>query len=129
MGSTTYTIGRLAEAAGVHVETIRFYERRGLLRPPPRTPSGYRQYGEDDLWRLQFVGRGKALGFTLAEIAELLDGSGDGSAEAVLRAAHRKIAALVEREAALASTRARLAELADVCVNGDSVDCVALRIG
>lgn len=124
----TYTIGRLAEAAGVHVETVRYYERRGLLRQPPRSPGGYRQYGDDDLWRLQFVGRGKTLGFTLTEIAELLEGSGDGSAEAVLRAAHRKIAALVEREAALAETRARLAELADVCANGDAVDCMALQV-
>jgi MerR family transcriptional regulator, mercuric resistance operon regulatory protein len=46
---TAFTIGKLAEAAGVHVETIRYYERRGLLAPPPRSPSGYRQYSPDDV--------------------------------------------------------------------------------
>jgi MerR family transcriptional regulator, copper efflux regulator len=66
------SIGQLAEAAGVHIETIRYYERRGLLPEPPRSAAGYRQYGPDDLWRLEFVGRAKTLGFTLTEVGELL---------------------------------------------------------
>ena len=76
MGS--FTIGRLAETAGVNVETVRYYERRGLLEQPPRPGQGYRQYSDADVWRLQFIRRGKDLGFTLAEIAELLGPEGDG---------------------------------------------------
>ncbi|MDT8436661.1 MAG: MerR family transcriptional regulator [Gemmatimonadota bacterium] len=67
------TIGRLARAAGVHIETIRFYERRGLLPDPPRTRSGYRQYPPRAVKRLRFIRRAQGLGFTLDEIAELLE--------------------------------------------------------
>ena len=56
----------------MNVETIRYYERRGLLREPPRTHAGYRQYSGADLWRLQFIARAKQMGFTLAEIATLV---------------------------------------------------------
>lgn len=66
------TIGRLAEGAGVNVETIRYYERRGLLPEPHRTESGYRQYSPDAVRRIRFIKRAQALGFTLDEIAELL---------------------------------------------------------
>ena len=68
----TFTIGRLAKQADVGIDTIRFYERRGLLPPPSRTSSGYRLYGEDTITRLRFVRRAKALGFTLDEIENLL---------------------------------------------------------
>lgn len=66
------TIGELASRAGVKVATIRFYERRGLLKAPARTPSGYRQYGLDEVERVRFVRRAQGLGFTLDEIQELL---------------------------------------------------------
>src|SRR2546425_6976159 len=66
------TIGQVARRAGVGVETVRFYEREGLLEEPPRRESGYRQYGEDIVARLQFIRRAKELGFTLNEIKELL---------------------------------------------------------
>ncbi|MPY94460.1 MAG: MerR family transcriptional regulator, partial [Acidimicrobiia bacterium] len=62
----TFTVGQLAREAGVNVETIRYYERRGLLPSPPRTHAGDRRYSEDDIWRLAFVRRAKDLGFTLA---------------------------------------------------------------
>jgi MerR family transcriptional regulator, copper efflux regulator len=120
------TIGKLAEAAGVHVETIRYYERRGLLAPPPRTASGYRQYSADDLWRLQFIARGKRLGFTLAEIASVM--SPAASAEDMLAAARAKIAAIDERQRELARTRCRLQQLAELCQHGDDGDCIALRV-
>ena len=68
----TMTIGRLAELGGVNVDTVRYYERQKLLPPPPRSPSGYREYSQDDVDRLHFIRRSKELGFTLAEIAELL---------------------------------------------------------
>ena len=121
------TIGGLAEAAGVNVETIRYYERRGLLEEPPRSASGYRQYSPDDLWRLQFIARAKGLGFTLAEIGELL--SADcGSAAAVLAAARAKLTAVDQQQVELADRRRRLEQLVNVCQDGDPSDCAALDI-
>lgn len=67
------TIGALARAADVGVETVRFYERKGLLPPPPRTSSGYRQYPPDAAARIRFIRRAQSLGFTLEEIGELLE--------------------------------------------------------
>ena len=69
-------IGQLAQRAGVAIDTVRYYERNGILPQPERQASGYRHYGEDDVARLSFVRRAKALGFTLAEIRELLALSG-----------------------------------------------------
>src|SRR5262245_9411900 len=66
------TIGQVARRAGIGVETVRFYERQGLLEQPARGDSGYRQYAEDVVGRLRFIRRAKELGFTLKEIAELL---------------------------------------------------------
>lgn len=66
------TIGRVARLAGVGVETVRFYERQGLLKEPPRKLSGYREYDEDVVAQLRFIRRAKQLGFTLKEIKELL---------------------------------------------------------
>jgi len=66
------TIGELAAAAGVGRETIRYYERTGLLKEPPRSGAGYRQYAADAVDRLRFIRRSQELGFTLREIAELL---------------------------------------------------------
>lgn len=66
------TIGKLASRAGVGVETVRFYERQGLLAEPDRRASGYRLYDEGVVARLRFIRRAKELGFTLKEIAELL---------------------------------------------------------
>ncbi len=70
--ATTFTIGRLAKQAGVGIDTVRFYERRGLLPEPERTASGYRLYQSDSIDRIRFVRRAKQLGFTLDEIENLL---------------------------------------------------------
>ena len=67
------TIGEVASSVGVGVETIRFYERKGLVREPPRRPSGYRQYEPSVIRRLEFIRRAKDLGFTLSEVKGLLD--------------------------------------------------------
>jgi len=74
------TIGRLAEEAGVHVETIRYYERRGLLRRPPTPPSGWRTYDESAVWIIHYSKLGGQLGFTLAELRKLLSQVGSGQA-------------------------------------------------
>jgi DNA-binding transcriptional MerR regulator len=122
------TIGQLAHEAGVHVETVRYYERRGLLRQPPRTPAGYRQYCAADLWRLQFIARAKQLGFTLAEVARLASDHDGDTADAVLGAAREKLRALDERQRELDETRVRLARLIDICEDPTSEDCLALRV-
>ncbi len=74
------TIGMVARRAGVGVETVRFYEREGLLERPARRESGYRQYGEEVVARLRFIRRAKDLGFTLTEIKELIASSHDPQA-------------------------------------------------
>lgn len=66
------TIGEVASEAGVHIETLRYYERRGILPRPPRTASGYRAFSDDDVRRVRFIKRAQALGFSLREVEELL---------------------------------------------------------
>src|SRR5436190_1422470 len=66
------TIGQVARSAGIGVETVRFYERRGLLREPPRSPSGYRSYPKEAVDGLRFIRKAKDLGFSLNEIRELM---------------------------------------------------------
>jgi MerR family mercuric resistance operon transcriptional regulator len=122
----TLTIGRLADAVGLGVETVRYYERRGLLREPPRSASGYRQYADDDVWRLRFILRGKDLGFTLGEIRDLLE-EGDARPAAVLDAARRKRQAIADRQRELEALQARLEKLLRLCETGDD-DCATLTI-
>ena len=69
----TLTIGRLAKQAAVGIDTVRFYERRGLLPEPPRTAAGYRLYTNDTIARIRFIRRAKLLGFNLDEIGNLLN--------------------------------------------------------
>ncbi|RMD87435.1 MAG: MerR family transcriptional regulator, partial [Candidatus Dadabacteria bacterium] len=66
------TIGKVATQAGVHVETVRYYEQRGLIPKPPRSAAGYRVYSEPYVERIRFIKRAQELGFTLKEIKELL---------------------------------------------------------
>jgi MerR family mercuric resistance operon transcriptional regulator/MerR family gold-responsive transcriptional activator of gol and ges genes len=67
------TIGQLAKEVGVNIETVRYYERLNMLQPLARKPSGYRMYGNEETRRLRFIKNAQALGFTLREIAELLN--------------------------------------------------------
>lgn len=124
----TVTIGRLADLAGVHVETIRYYERRGLLAQPTRSDAGYRLYDEADLWRLEFIARAKQLGFTLAEITELFGPGHRRSPDEVLDAAHTKLAAVEQQLRALSAQRCQLRRLVEVCRHGGGEACLALRL-
>jgi DNA-binding transcriptional MerR regulator len=122
------TIGKLAAGEGVGVETVRFYQRRGLLAMPDRTGSGFREYTENDRQRLAFIRRARQLGFSLGEIGDLL-GTGDGrSAADVIRAAEAKLATISEQITELTLLQGRLRRLVRVCAHGDSVDCVALHV-
>ena len=125
------TIGMLADAAGVNVETVRFYERRGLLPEPPRSAGGYRQYSEADIWRLDFVRRAKRLGFTLAEIAGLMGDTVPGrarTADEVLAAGQAKLAEVEAQSRELDAVRERLHRLVDLCRDGDGLGCTALAV-
>ena len=108
--TTTFSIGQLAKRALVNIETIRYYERRGLLPEPSRRKSGYRQYLPDAVARLEFIRHGKELGFTLTEIAELLALRVDPDtscadvkvrADAKIMDVHEKIRSLLRIEKAL----------------------------
>lgn len=111
----TLSIGQLAKRADVAIDTVRYYERSGLLRPADRLPSGYRRYGEVELKRLRFIRRAKALGFTLEEVRELLAlGSRESIAE-IKRAAESKLEDLDRRLAELQRIRQGLCELVDAC--------------
>lgn len=85
------TIGQLARRAGVNVETVRFYERRGLIQQPPTPTHGFRQYDDTILHRILFIKRAQNLGFTLAEIASLLDLSAEKDCDAVRTSAEEKL--------------------------------------
>jgi DNA-binding transcriptional MerR regulator len=126
MATDTMTIGELAATAGVHVETIRYYEREGILPEPPRTPSGYRQYGEADRWRLAFVQRGKGLGLSLKDIAELLGAGEDRTVAEVRRVAESRLAHIDRELASLTETREQLARLLETCATGADADCLDL---
>jgi MerR family transcriptional regulator, copper efflux regulator len=111
------TIGRLARAAGVGVETVRFYERQGLLAEPARRSSGYRHYGEAAVARLQFIRRAKDLGFTLSEIKSLLELRRDPTSTAadVRRQARQKIEEIDQKLSSLQQIRAALMRLVNEC--------------
>jgi len=120
------TIGRLAGEVGVSTDTVRFYERRGLLPEPPRTAGGYRAYSDDDAWRLRFILRAKELGFTLREIADLLDGGADAGAIRAAAAAKRK--AVAAQQADLLAVDERLRRLVQLCDDGDE-GCATMEPG
>ena len=113
---TAVTIGRLAKATGVGVETIRFYEREGLLEAPRRTASGYRQYPPETAERLGFIRRAKALGFSLAEIQELLQFAAPTTDRARVKAlADHKLAEIDQRIEDLQRMRRALSDLTRQC--------------
>jgi len=125
---TGMTIGKLAAAEGVSVETVRFYQRRGLLAKPDRRGSAYREYSDADRWRLVFIRRARQFGFTLGEIAELLGPAESQSTQEIAAAAQAKLAAIEEQIKELMQQRCRLRQLVRVCEHGDGKQCAALRL-
>lgn len=120
----TLTIGTLAKAAGVNVETIRFYQRKGLLPEPERTHGSIRRYAQAELLRLHFIKSAQRLGFTLEEIAQLLrleDGAHCGEARAL---AEEKLTDVRARLADLQKIESVLAQLVRGCRSAKStVNC------
>jgi MerR family mercuric resistance operon transcriptional regulator len=120
------TIGRLAKAAQVGVETVRYYQRLDLLGVPP-SAGAVRRYGVEDLRRLLFIRRAAAAGFTLSDIAELirLDATNDRARAAVM--AGERLAALNEKISELEAARTALSRLRTACVGGPGGPCPILE--
>jgi len=114
---TAMNIGQLARQAGVPIDTVRYYERQGLVPEPPRSASGYRQYGPDDVTRLEFIRRAKTLGFTLEEIGELMAISGNYSNDMneMKQKASMKLELVEARLAELQRMRDALRLLVEAC--------------
>jgi MerR family mercuric resistance operon transcriptional regulator len=121
------TIGGLAKAAGVGVETVRYYQRRGLLPEPPRPPGEVRRYSQEDVNRLKFIRSAQAAGFTLAEIGELIALDRTNDRARVRELAAERVAALDSKMAELKEAREALARLAKTCVRGRSGPCPILE--
>ena len=111
------TIGHLAREAGVNLETVRFYERRGLLPKPPRSASGYRLFPAEATRRLRFIRRAQELGFSLSEIRELLTlrVSRDTTSAEIRARAEAKIADIEAKIKSLDSMKKTLRKLTKVC--------------
>ena len=113
----TFSIGQVARRAGVGVETVRYYEREGLLEEPPRRASGYRQYSEQVVKRLRFIKRAQKLGFSLKEINELLLLRVDAqtACEEVKLRTEAKIAEVEQKVVELQRMRQALIQVASLC--------------
>lgn len=119
----TLTIGKAAERAGVNVETIRFYERRGLIAQPKKPRSGFREYGADVIARIRFIRQAQEIGFSLREIRELLSLRADPKTDC----SHVQLRAIVKRDEVdrkidqLQQIRAALDELVGTCPGGGAL--------
>ena len=125
---THFAIGQLASAAGVGIDTVRYYERSGLLKPASRSAAGYRKYGEGELDRLHFIRRAQHLGFSLSEIGELLSISSRGDIAGMFQAAKVRLDDIDKRIAELHRVRDALSTLMSVCPReGSDANCPILR--
>ena len=121
-------IGELSRETGVHIETIRYYERVGVLPKARRLSNGRRVYGEDDARRLSLVRHARALGFDLNSVQALLDlrDHPDRSCKAASRLAATQLATVEARLGELKELRDVLAHLAGACANGRAADCLVI---
>ncbi|HEX6142325.1 MAG TPA: helix-turn-helix domain-containing protein [Geminicoccaceae bacterium] len=117
--------GELAERSGCHIETVRFYEKRGLLPTPPRTVGGHRDYAPEHLRRLTFIRRARELGFTLREVRGLLDlvDGGDWTCAEVRKMTLEHLASVRRKIAALQKLGAILDDMAAECDGGAVPEC------
>lgn len=128
--TTQLSIGAVAKQSGFSIDTIRFYEREGLLPEPERRPSGYRVYQEDVLVYLRFIERAKELGFSLEEIAELLRLSHDNhhGVKSVKERTRKQLDRINQRIDKLVRVRDSLTQLVNACPgHGKPDDCPILN--
>ena len=126
---TMLSIGKIAKRAGISVETIRFYEHKGLLQEPQRKESGYRQYQEEDIRKLVFIQHAKNLGFSLNEIRELMSLQTDSKSTSreVKDLAQHKLHDIEEKIKMLQRMRQTLKHLVDKCPGkGPTSECPIL---
>ncbi len=124
------TIGEVAKGSGIGIETVRFYERKGLIAEPPRTDSGYRQYPEEVVGRIRFIRRAKELGFALKEISELLSlrVNPDTTCVDVRKQTEFRISDVEEKIRALRRIKTALKKFAASCVGtGPATECPILE--
>jgi Hg(II)-responsive transcriptional regulator len=128
---TALRIGEVAKRSEVGIETIRYYERQGLLAEPARRPSGYRQYDESVVSRLRFIRSAKELGFTLAEIKELLGLWFDvkTKCEHVRQKSEQKIREIDDKLRALQKMKRSLKKIIGQCADRDSLQQCPLWLG
>lgn len=119
------TIGRLARLCALNVDTVRHYERSGLLKPELRSGAGYRLYGSDSVRRLNFIRRARDLGFTIDEIGQLLaiGSNPDATCSTMLDLTRAKIAEAKLRTTELGQIEQALTQLAEACPGGDTPVC------
>jgi len=125
MTSTSLTIGRLAKQTHVNVETIRYYQRVGLIQEPEKPDEGFRVYPHEYISRVNFIKRAQELGFSLKEIQGLLD-LGDGNCQQVQQLAEQKLEQIEARLNDLKSIKKALADLVDQCNANNKNPCCAL---
>jgi Hg(II)-responsive transcriptional regulator len=118
-------IGAAAEQAGVNIQTLRYYERRGLLPRPPRKRSGYREFPDDAVRMVRFIKRAQDLGFSLDEVDELLQLRSDKRRDrARIRAVATKRVQQIERKVAeLTAMKRALSHLLHCCEEGSTLEC------
>ena len=117
--ATELNIGKLADAAGVSIETIRYYQRRGLLNEPPKPLGGHRRYAPSQAKRLRFIKRAQAPGFTLEEIGALLTLDAACACGETRALAVRKLGLIKQKMADLAAMRQALGDLVQQCDDGN----------
>lgn len=123
------TIGKLAEAANVNIETIRYYQRRGLLDEPPKPLGGHRRYAPEQVKRVRFIKRAQALGFTLDEVGALLTLDAACTCTETRGLAARKLAMIERKMADLAAMHQVLGGLVQQCdVGGGSAACPIIDV-
>ncbi len=128
-GTVAMTVGQVASRAGVTVQTVRYYERRGLIPRPGRTRSGYRQYTDEMVRRIGFIKRAQELGFSLAEIADLLElrVRSSSACEAVARKTRAKIDVVEQKMRDLGRIKLALSDLVAACeARAPTGDCPIL---
>jgi MerR family mercuric resistance operon transcriptional regulator len=122
MSSKHLTIGRLAKLANLNVETIRFYQKRGLIQEPPKPVQGYRIYSDDVLAQLVFIQRAKCVGFTLTEIKNLLTLGEQGNCDETKNIAQQKLTSVNDKLTDLTQLKKTLEAFIMDCENRNLID-------
>jgi Cu(I)-responsive transcriptional regulator len=118
-----FTIGDMGRATATKIETIRYYERIGLLPKPPRTTNNYRDYGQAELVRLSFIRRSRDLGFSLDQVRALLGLSDDRGRDGIDRIANEHLLEVDRKIADLQALRRELRSVIDSCDGGTVAEC------